>query len=259
MNRDEILPLLASLGVPEARRADMASQAEKRARQLAEQEGLSVEESLTRVSRMLREGWAGRAAPAAPRTTTSPEIKTWEIIGSKPMHDYKIFQTRADRVISPRTGQEHDAFVLNGPDWVNIIALTPDHQMVLVQQYRHGTRQVMWEIPGGIIDPGESPQQAGTRELLEETGYAGKSAGILGKVHPNPAFQTNLCYTVLITDARKMGEPVMEGMEDIAVRLVSEEEFGRMVSDGRIPHALVAVAELWRRSWRAGQLEPVSV
>ncbi len=171
-------------------------------------------------------------------------IKPWQIISEKPLHQYKIFETRVDRVRSPKTGREHDVYIVTGASWVNVLAFTPDGKIILVQQYRHGLREVMWEIPGGVIDPEETPEHAGARELLEETGYAGTPARLLGKIHPNPAFQTNLCYTVLILDAKRVRDPMMDGTEDIAVCLVEEEEFGRMIADGRITHSLVALADL---------------
>ncbi len=182
-------------------------------------------------------------------------IKPWRILASRSLNHYKIFETRTDRVISPRTGQEHDVYILTGASWVNVLALTEDRQIILVQQYRHGTREVMWEIPGGVIDTGETPETAAARELLEETGYAGENLHVLGKVHPNPAYQTNLCYTVLVERARFKQAPKMEGMEDIAVKLVPEEEFSCMVADGRITHALVVVANHWHQLWRAGIIQ----
>jgi ADP-ribose pyrophosphatase len=182
------------------------------------------------------------------------QIQPWKVIGSRPMNNYKIFETRTDRVVSPRTGQEHDVYIVEGASWVNVMPITPDREVVLVQQYRHGIREVMWEIPGGVIDPGETPEQAAVRELLEETGYAGKPPQLLGKVHPNPAYQTNLCYTVLIEDVKAVQAPQMEGMEDIAVKLVPEEEFGQLIMRGEITHSLVVVADLWRRLWRSGNL-----
>jgi len=178
-------------------------------------------------------------------------IRPWQVVTSRPINNYKIFETRTDHVISPRTGQPHDVYIVAGASWVNVLALTPDQQIVLIQQYRHGTRQVMWEIPGGVIEAGETPEEAAIRELLEETGYSGKSACLLGKVHPNPAFQTNTSYTVLIEEVKLIHPPKMDGMEDISVKLVREEEFGRMIANGEITHALVVVADLWRR------LEPV--
>lgn len=186
-------------------------------------------------------------------------IKPWKVLSSKKLNHYKIFETRTDRVVSPRTGQEHDAYIVTGNPWVNILAFTEKGEVIMVQQYRHGTQLVMMEIPGGVIDAGESPTAAAARELLEETGYAGSAPKILGKVHPNPAFQTNICHTILIENARKVREPEMESMEDIATHLVPESEFERMILDGRISHSLVLVADLWRRLWRSGAIQPVVI
>ncbi|MBI4026198.1 MAG: NUDIX hydrolase, partial [Verrucomicrobia bacterium] len=179
-------------------------------------------------------------------------IKPWCVLKSQPLNDYKIFSTRRDCVVSPRTGETHDVYVLEGASWVNVLALTKERQIVLVQQYRHGLREITWEIPGGVMDDGETPEAGAARELLEETGYQGINARVLGKVHPNPAFQNNVCYTILIEDVQLVRAPRLDGMEDIAVKLTTEEEFGCMIADGRIAHGLVVVADFWRRLWRAG-------
>lgn len=181
------------------------------------------------------------------------EIKPWQVIASKWLNHYRIFKTRSDRVISPRTNTEHEVYVVDGSSWVNVFAITEDQKIVVVQQYRHGTREIKWEIPGGVIDEGENPAQAGARELLEETGYAGSAPIVIGKVHPNPAYQTNICYTVLIENAKKVAEPSIEEMEDIAVDLVTENQFEQMIIDGEISHSLVVAADLWRRFWKSGK------
>lgn len=172
-------------------------------------------------------------------------IRPWEIVSTGPAEDFHIFQVRRQVAISPRTGAEHDRVVLTAPDWVNVVALTPTNEVVLIDQYRHGTAEVMVEIPGGMIDPGESPLEAATRELLEETGYAGNSARLIGKVHPNPAFLNNACYTVLVEDAERVSEQQMDGGEDIAVRLVPLGEISGQIASGEITHALVVVAFHW--------------
>jgi len=97
-------------------------------------------------------------------------IHPWPKISSKKVGDFRIFQIRSDVRRSPRTGAEHDFFVLECVDWVNVIALTPDDQLVMVEQYRHGSDTVELEIPGGMMDPGEhSPVACGVRDLREET------------------------------------------------------------------------------------------
>ena len=97
--------------------------------------------------------------------------RVWRRLSSEEPIDYKIFGVRRERYESPRTGQELNATIVEAPDWVNVIALTPEEQCVLVRQYRFGTERVALEIPGGMIDADESPLLAAERELREETGY----------------------------------------------------------------------------------------
>src|ERR1041384_4394381 len=112
-------------------------------------------------------------------------IKPWQKLDSKPLGDFHVFKLRSDRKVSPRTGQAHDFFVLDCANWVNVIALTPDRQLVMVEQFRHGSNAVELEIPGGLIDAGESPVESAIRELREETGYEGERARLLGRISPN--------------------------------------------------------------------------
>lgn len=125
---------------------------------------------------------------------------------------------------------------------MNVVALTADEQVVLIKQYRHGIDAVTLEIPGGIIEVGETPLDAGVRELREETGFAGDDAALLGQVHPNPAYQTNICYTALVRNARLAGEQHQDGGEDIVVRLVPLSDVPKLISEGHITHALVVAA-----------------
>src|SRR5436190_14930358 len=114
-------------------------------------------------------------------------IKPWKKIGSRPLGDFRIFTIRADRKISPLTKKEHEFFIIDSVNWVNIIAVTPDQQLVMVEQYRHGSNTVELEIPGGMMDPKDaSPELTGTRELREETGYEGTDARVIGDVWANP-------------------------------------------------------------------------
>src|ERR1043165_2759320 len=98
-------------------------------------------------------------------------IQPWEKIGSKLLGDFRIFTIRSDIKVSPLTGKEHDFFVLDSVDWVNVIAITPQTELVMVEQFRHGTDTVELEIPGGMMDKHETnPVTTALRGLREETG-----------------------------------------------------------------------------------------
>jgi 8-oxo-dGTP pyrophosphatase MutT (NUDIX family) len=184
-------------------------------------------------------------------------IKPWKKIASAPMGDFQIFTIRADRKVSPRTLQEHDFYVIDCGNWVNVIALTPDQQVVMVEQFRHGSNTVELEIPGGMIDRDDpSPEAAGQRELREETGYVGAPARLLGQVFPNPAIMTNICFTVLVENCRCLHPPALDGSEDLLTRLVPVAQLPHLMAAGKIRHSLVAAAlyhfDLWQRGLPAG-------
>jgi len=136
-------------------------------------------------------------------------------------------------------------FVLEQPNWVNIIPLTPDEQVVMIEQWRHGTRSVHLETPGGLMDEGESREQCARRELLEETGYEAGQIVHLGTVHPNPAIQDNLQHYELATNCRKVSEPELDHAEDITVRLVPLPEVTRLIETGKITHGIVIGGFYW--------------
>src|ERR1041384_388934 len=155
-------------------------------------------------------------------------IRPWEKISSKALGDFKIFTLRSDRKISPRTRQEHDFFVIDCVNWVNVIAITPDHQLVMIEQFRHGSNTVELEIPGGMMDADEtSPGVAGLRELREEPGYEGEQSRVLGRAFPNPAIQSNTCFTVLVENCRCVHPVEFDHGEDLVTRLVPVVEAPR--------------------------------
>jgi len=123
-----------------------------------------------------------------------------------------------------------------------VIALTDEDEVVLIRQFRHGTAEVTVEIPGGLVDPGEAPQVAAARELLEETGFAGATPVHLGSVEPNPALQDNVCSTWLIRAARPVAQPRPDDMEQIEVVLLPRDEVDSWIDSGSIRHALVVAA-----------------
>ncbi len=143
------------------------------------------------------------------------------------------------RVRNHRTGREDMFYRIDFPDWVNVIAITAAHEIVLVKQFRFGSRRVELEIPGGAVEKGESPLAAGQRELLEETGYVGRNARIIGEVCPNPAIQNNRCFTVLVENAEYTRGQSMDEMEDIEVVVVPYLEVNGLITSAQITHGLV--------------------
>lgn len=152
-------------------------------------------------------------------------------------------------------GMEKNFVVLGSPDWVNVVPLTADGQVVLIRQFRVGSNEYAVEIPGGLIDPGERPIDAAAREMLEETGHSSDELVYLGKVNPNPALFENTCYTFLAKNAVKTAEQNLDDGEMIEVFSVPLEKLPALVASGQIDHSLVvsALAFLWLHQGLAGE------
>jgi len=168
-------------------------------------------------------------------------VAPWPVEADEPLAETRIFTLRQLRSRSP-AGAPGTFVYLDSVDWVNVVAVTPDEQVVLIEQFRHGLRDVTLEIPGGMVDRGESPADACLRELLEETGYGGGAVEMIGCVTPNPAIQNNRCHTGLVTGATRVAAPRPDPSEDIAVRTVPLADVAGLIRRGAIHHALVVAA-----------------
>ena len=165
---------------------------------------------------------------------------SWKVLSKTNVLKTPVFDVYMEKTVCPRNDFSSDFYVLECPNsWVNVVAVTDANEIVMIKQYRAGTKKIELEIPGGLIDAGESPLNAGIRELKEETGYVGRNASVIGKVCPNPALQGNTCYTVLVEGASKKAELSLDEAEDIETLLVSVDNLEKVVLNGEISHGLV--------------------
>jgi ADP-ribose pyrophosphatase len=173
----------------------------------------------------------------------SDKIRKWEKHGSQVVSDHRIFKIREDRTTNPRNGTERQMVVLECPDWVNIIALTPESEVVFVEQYRQGSETVELEIPGGMMDSGETdPVATALRELREETGYTGEGARLIGECFANPAIMNNRVHTILVENCQHTHEVEWDSGEDLRTRLIPAADLPSLVKAGQIRHSIILAA-----------------
>ena len=162
-------------------------------------------------------------------------IKPWKVLET----NYFRPRFRIDKCELPN-GNFLDATIIEFRPWANVLALTKNNESVMVKQYPHGICDVLLEFPGGVVDEGEDPAEGAKRELLEETGYVASTFIEVGKLYPNPAFQTNTLHCFLALDAEKVSEQNLDAGEDIEVCLVPFDELIEKAKCREFSHALQA-------------------
>ncbi len=182
-------------------------------------------------------------------STVAPPV--WRVLEEEHLQHCKVFDVHKATMESPLTGEPHPFYRIESPPWVNIVALTEAEELVLIRQFRHGSRVVTLEIPGGLVDPGETPEFAGGRELLEETGYRAGRLESLGSLNPNPALFANRVHMQVALDCVQEQEIQNTSTEHTMVELLPLAELPAVLREGGIDHALVVAAlyafDLWRR------------
>lgn len=174
------------------------------------------------------------------------ENRKWKVLTSEQLLNRGTWMNlRVERVQLPSGSIVPEWFVLEFPDWVNVIAITKDGHFVMEDQYRHALGQTGFELVAGVVDPGESPLDAAKRELKEETGFGGGTWTHFMTVSPNPTNHTNLCHTFLATDVERLGAQNLEATEDIHVDIFTFDEVKQLLAEGQIIQALHA-APLWK-------------
>jgi len=170
-------------------------------------------------------------------------IKPWPIIGSTKGSDTGFFSIKINRCRSPRTGEEHNFYVIDFPDWVQVIPITSDNRVVMIRQYRHGCGRVFLELPGGLMDKKDpSPHLTAQRELLEETGYSAENLSLLTRTCSQPAVLNSTGLTFVARGVKKIAEPDLDASEDIEVCLIELQKIPEMIRTGEIEHGQTVMA-----------------
>jgi ADP-ribose pyrophosphatase len=166
----------------------------------------------------------------------------WPRISSRGIADCRVFKVREDTCERDRDGKQSGFYIIECPNWVNVIAVTREREVVLIEQYRYGAEEILLEIPGGIIDGDENPGDAAKRELLEETGYSSEHWVSLGSSLPNPALQNNTVYHYLALDCEKNAETAFDEHESMVTKLTPLSAIDEMIRSGAISQSQVIAA-----------------
>lgn len=173
------------------------------------------------------------------------KVRKWKVLESEYVIKRPWLTARRDKVELP-TGIVHpEYYVLEYPSWINIIAITKDRQFVMVEQYRHGLQDVFTELVAGVVEENENPMDAAKRELLEESGYGNGQWREFAILSQNPGSTNNLTYCYLATDVEKLSDQHLDETEDVAVRLMSENEVRQLLLNDEVKQSLMA-APLWK-------------
>ncbi len=169
----------------------------------------------------------------------------WEILNSSYPFKNKWLTVRKDKVKMPSGYEMDDFYVLEYPNFVNVIAITKDNRFIIEEQYRHGIQQITYELCAGGCEEGESPIQTAKRELLEETGYSGGKWLEYMQTASDPNSRTSICTTFIATGVEKVQIQSLEKSEDIKIHLLSINDIEQLLIKGKIIEGVMQSA-LWR-------------
>ena len=177
--------------------------------------------------------------------TSANDDRKWKILSSEYLIKRPWLTARRDCVQLPNGVVNKEYYVLEYPDWVNVIAITKEGKFLMERQYRHGLQYTGYEICAGVCEKGEAPLESAQRELYEETGFGGGMWKEIAVLSANPSTMNNLCHCFVATDVERVSTQHLEPTEDITVCQMSVEEVRQLLVDDKIKQALMA-APLWR-------------
>ncbi|MCJ8278027.1 MAG: NUDIX hydrolase [Bdellovibrionales bacterium] len=168
----------------------------------------------------------------------------WKVLETKELFSSGIFQLKVDRCELPDGRVMPKYYVMDFPDWVNVVPMTKEGEFILIKQYRHASKEMHIEVPGGTLDPhrNESVEEGALRELLEETGYKPQKMIKVGEHYPNPAIQSNRMHTYLALDCEKVKEQDLDPYEDLSLYFCSKEKMLEHLKKGEINHTIMVAS-----------------
>ncbi|MDB4473649.1 NUDIX hydrolase [Opitutaceae bacterium] len=169
----------------------------------------------------------------------APTPSEWVRLQSRELLHTRVFDVRASEFRHPAREEGKEFLVIDAPDWAVVAPVTTGGELVLVRQFRFGAQQLSLELPGGVIEHGEDPARAAVRELVEETGYRGGEAEVLGWVHPNPAIQSNRAHLIVVPDVQLADSTDWDADEELSLTLAPIDDILAMGRSGQITHALM--------------------
>ena len=174
------------------------------------------------------------------------EDRKWKVLESEYLITRPWLTARRDHVELPTGAQIPDYYVLEYPNWVNVIAITQDGNFVLIRQYRHGLQCTCYELCAGVCEKEDThPIESAKRELYEETGYGNGNWELLTTLSANTSTMTNITYCYLATDVELLSTQHLEETEDLTVHLFSIDEVKQLLLKDEIKQSLMA-APLWK-------------
>jgi 8-oxo-dGTP pyrophosphatase MutT (NUDIX family) len=180
-----------------------------------------------------------------PNVSADKKLQPWIVEQSEEIEDYRIFKLKREAARTEDGSKRGEFYVLDSPNWVNVVPVTMDGQIVFVRQYRHGSRTISLETPAGLAEPDEAVEAAAARELREETGYSAQSFTVLGSSYANPAFMNNR-YTALLAEGVTLTDPTaFDEHEELEIELIPTEKVPELIATGAIENSFSLLSLSW--------------